>query len=124
MREFYSAVHGVVGELMNARNFYIALYDEERQLLNFPYWADEVDDDWPEATEWIEFSNQQARGVTGYLLRTGEPELLTYERHHELYEQGEIEIVGVLTEDSSWLGVPLKTEGRTVGIRGVQSDTQ
>jgi PAS domain S-box-containing protein len=124
MHEFYSAVHGVVGELMNARNFYIALYDEERRLLNFPYWADELDDDWPEASEWIEFGNQQARGVTGYLLRTGEPELLTYERHRELLEQGEIEIVGVLTEDSSWLGVPLKAEGRTIGILVVQSYTK
>src|SRR5438105_4856782 len=124
MQQFYSAVHGVVGELMNARNFYIALYDEERQLINFPYWTDELDDDWPAASEWIEFGHQQARGVTGYLLRTGEPELLTYERHQQLYEQGKIEIVGVLTEDSCWLGVPLKAEGRTVGILVVQSYTK
>ncbi len=124
MQEFYSAVHSVVGELMNARNFYIALYDEERQLMNFPYWADELDDDWPAATEWIEFGHEQARGVTGYLLRTGEPELLTFERHQELYQQGELETVGVLTEDSSWLGVPLKAEGRTIGILVVQSYTK
>ena len=65
MQEFYRAVHGVVGELMNANNFYIALYDEERQLINYPYWADELDDDWPEANEWVEFGSRQARGVTG-----------------------------------------------------------
>ena len=34
MQEFYRAIHEVVGELMDARNFYIALYDEERQLIN------------------------------------------------------------------------------------------
>ena len=32
MQEFYAAVHAIVGELMYADNFFIALYDEERQL--------------------------------------------------------------------------------------------
>jgi PAS domain S-box-containing protein len=121
MQEFYRAVQDVVGELMSASNFYIALYDDERQLINYPYWADELDDDWPEANAWVEFGSRQARGVTGYLLRTGEPQLLTYERHRELAEQGEIELLGALTEDSSWLGVPLKSQGRTVGVLAVQS---
>jgi PAS domain S-box-containing protein len=123
MQEFYRAVHGVVGELMDAKNFYIALYDGERQLINWPYWADELDDDWPEANEWVEFNDRQARGTTGYVLRTGEPQLLTSERHKELIEQGELELVGVLTEDTSWLGVPLKAERRTIGVLVVQSYT-
>src|SRR4029450_13703972 len=124
MQEFYGAVHGVVGELMDANNFYIALYDDERQLNNYPYWADELDDDWPEANEWVEFGSRQARGVTGYGLRTGEAQLIPYERYRELVEQGEIELVGALTEDSSWLGVPLKAEGRTAGLLVVQSYTK
>ena len=79
MQEFYRAIHEVVGELMPAKNFFIALYDEQRQLINWPYWADEVDDDWPDANEWVEFGSGQA-GVTGYALRTGEPELISYDR--------------------------------------------
>ena len=43
MAEFYPAMHAIVGELMNAENFYIALYDEDRQLLNFPYYVDSID---------------------------------------------------------------------------------
>jgi PAS domain S-box-containing protein len=124
MQEFYRAVHGVVGELMNANNFYIALYDDERQLINWPYWADEVDKDFPDANEWVEFGDHQARGATGYLLRTGEPQLLSYERQKELIERGDVELIGVLTEESSWLGVPLKAEGRTVGVLVVQSYTK
>jgi PAS domain S-box-containing protein len=123
MQEFYRAVHGVVGELMSANNFYIALYDDERQLINYPYWADEVDEDWPDANEWVEFSSRQARGLTGYVLRAGAPQLITYERLAELIEQSEIELVGVASEQSSWLGVPLKPEGRTVGVLAVQSYT-
>ncbi|HVR14069.1 MAG TPA: GAF domain-containing protein, partial [Gaiellaceae bacterium] len=124
MQEFYRAVHGVVGELMSATNFFIALYDEERQLINWPYWADELDDDWPDSNEWVEFSDRQGRGTTAYVLRTGEPQLLTAGDHRDLIEQGEIELVGVVTEDTSWLGVPLKAERRTVGVLVVQSYTK
>jgi PAS domain S-box-containing protein len=124
MQEFYRAIHEIVGELMDARNLYIALYDDERQLINYPYWADELDEDWPEPSEWVEFGERQARGVTGYVLRTGEPQLLSYERHSQLIGSGEIELVGALTEESSWLGVPLKAENRAVGVLAVQSYTK
>ena len=123
LQEFYRAVHDVVGELMNASNFYIALYDEDRRLISYPYWADEIDTDWPAANEWVDFGDLQARGTTGYVLRTGSPQLISYERHQRLIEQGEVESVGVVTKDTSWLGVPLKAEGRTVGALVVQSYT-
>src|ERR1044072_1325878 len=41
----------------------------------------------------------------------------------DIEAQGEMEIVGADTVDSSWLGVPLKSEGRTVGVLVVQSYT-
>ena len=119
MQDFYRAVHGVVGELMYAKNFFIALYDEERHLINWPYWVDEVDIDWPDANTWVEFGSRQARGTTAYVLRTGEPQWLPRERQEALIAQGEFELWGEMSED--WLGVPLKSEGRTVGALVVQS---
>ena len=121
MQEFYRAIHEIVGELMDARNFYIALYDEARGRINFPYFVDDVDTEVPDPNRWDDFGSRDARGTTGYVLRTGRPELLTSERFNELVAQGEVEPVGVTTEDSSWLGVPLKTEGRTIGVLAVQS---
>ena len=97
MQEFYRAIHEVVGELMDARNFYIALYDDERRRINFPYYVDEVDPEIPDPNRWDDFDN--AGGATGYVLRTGRPELLTYERVNELIAQGEVEQgVGVVKE--------------------------
>ena len=122
MQEFYGAVHAVVGELMYARNFFIALYDEERQLINWPYWDDEVDVDWPEANTWVDFGSRQSRGTTAYVLRTGEPQWLPRERQEELIAQGEFELWGEMSED--WLGVPLTSEERTVGALVVQSYTK
>jgi PAS domain S-box-containing protein len=124
LQEFYRAVHAVVGELMHAKSCYIALYDAERELINWPYYVDEFDPDIPDPNRWDAFGSGDARGATAYLLRTGEPQLITSGRHKELIEQGEIELVGAMTEDTSWLGVPLKAEGRTVGVLVVQSYTK
>jgi PAS domain S-box-containing protein len=124
MQEFYAAIHGIVGELMYAKNFFITLYDEERQMLNWPFYVDELDTDWQDPNVWEELGTGTAKGTTAYVLRTGEPQLLSYQRHVELVEQGEIEIIGALTEHSSWLGVPLRSEGKTLGVLVVQSYTE
>src|SRR5439155_15921164 len=121
LQEFYWAVHAVVGELMYAENFFIALYDDERQLISWPYYVDKIDLDIPDPNQWDAFGSGNARGSTAYVLRTGEPQLLTWQRQLELVEEGEIEIVGSYTEDSTWLGVPLNAESRTVGALVVQS---
>ena len=121
MQEFYREVHAVVGELMYAKNLFIALYDEERQRISWPYWEDEVDVDWPDTNVWVEFGSRQARGMTAYVLRTGEPQWLPRKQQEELIALGEIEPWGEMSED--WLGVPLVSEGRTVGALVVQSYT-
>jgi PAS domain S-box-containing protein len=122
MQDFYRAVHAVVGELMYAKNFFIALFDEQRQLINWPYWEDEVDVDWPAANTWVDFGSRESRGTTAYVLRTGEPQWLPRKRQEELIAKGEFELWGELSED--WLGVPLTSEGRTVGALVVQSYTK
>jgi PAS domain S-box-containing protein len=124
MREFYSAVHSVVGELMYAGNFFIALYDEERQLISWPYYVDEIDFDTPDPNQWDVIGTGEARGTTAYVLRSGEPQLLSSARMMELVEQGEVALLGGMTDEASFLGVPLKAEGRTVGVLVVQSYTQ
>jgi PAS domain S-box-containing protein len=120
MQEFYRAIHGVVGELMDAKNFYIALYDEDRRLISWPYYVDEVDTGVPDPNRWDQFGSGDARGSTAYLLRTAKPQHLSRERLERLSELGEIDLIGDLPED--WLGVPLKSEdGRTAGVLAVQS---
>jgi GAF domain-containing protein len=124
MQEFYREVHAVVGGLMYANNFFIALYDDERQLINFPYYADEGDVDIPDPNQWDAFGEGEAKGATAYVLRTGEPQLLTYDRALELIERGEIEFRGFVTEETTWLGVPLKADGQALGVVTVQSYTR
>jgi GAF domain-containing protein/DNA-binding response OmpR family regulator len=113
LQEFYRTVHATVGELIFAENFYIALYDETRQAINFPYYADSVETDIPDPHIWDPIGD--ARGTTAYVLRTGKPIAITPAKHLELVAAGEIETIGVLAK-GEWLGAPLTAEGRTIGV--------
>ena len=119
MHAFYATIHEIVAELMYARNLYIALYDDERDRINFPYYVDEVDEDLPDPRAWEPFGIGNARGLTGYVLRSRRPELFTRVRWQELVGRGEIESIGEEGED--WLGVPLLADDHVIGIVVVQT---
>jgi len=119
MPSFYATIHEIVGSLMYADNFYIALYDEERQAINFPLFLDEVDPEIPDPNVWSPFGIGDARGATAYLLRHGEPQFWNEERQRALHASGEVEDTGAVAVE--WLGVPLVADGRTVGVLAVQT---
>ncbi len=116
---FYAEVHRIVGGLLDARNFYIALWDAARGALNFPYFVDEIDLDAPDPSAWEAFGTGNAGGLTAYVIRTAEPQLVTRERWHELARVNEIAEVGRVGED--WLGVPLRVGDQIVGVLVVQT---
>ena len=111
LQQFFAAIHNIVGQLMNARNFYIALYDPQSQLLSFPYFVDEQDPT-PDP-------KPLGRGLTEYVLRSGEPLLATPAVFEELVRRGEVELIGA--ESLDWLGVPLKSGTTCIGALVVQS---
>jgi two-component system cell cycle sensor histidine kinase/response regulator CckA len=109
--EFYAAIHGIVGELMYAKNFYVALHDPMADIISFPYCVDEVDP----APEPM----RPGRSLTAYVLRTGEPLLAREEEFDELVRRGKVELVG--SSSVAWLGVPLTRGVRAFGVLVVQS---
>src|SRR5438309_754015 len=111
LQGFYASIHNIVGELMNARNFYIALYDPATELLTFPHFVDEHDP--------APAPKRLGRGLTEYVLRTGEPLLATPKVFEELVAKGEVELIGAPSLD--WMGVPLRAGGQTFGVLVVQS---
>jgi len=117
--EFYKGIHAILGELLYAENIYIALVDEARREINFAYYADTVDTDWPDPRAWEPYGQGHTKGVTGYIVRTGKPIHHTRAEFLAMVEAGELNPVGELSND--FLGVPLVTEGRTVGVLAVQS---
>ena len=111
LRELLEQLHEIVGELMPARNFYVALIDHAERRLTFPYFIDERDPD--------SSSQPLGKGLTEYVIRTGEPLLATPEVHDDLARKEAIELVGPPSID--WLGVPLRVHDETIGALVVQS---
>jgi PAS domain S-box-containing protein len=111
LEELYSALHTIIGELMPAQNFYIALYHAPTHLLHFVYHADEHESNWEPL--------RPERTLTGYVLQTGRSLLATPEVFEQLVQTGQVDQVGEASQD--WLGVPLMTQQAVIGVMVVQT---
>ncbi len=114
LQELYREIHNVLRKIFYIDNYYIALYDDKNDLIEFPYYVDQFDSQ-PEPAK-------PGRGLTEYVMRLGKPILVKPKLFSKLIENGEIELVGTLPVD--WLGVPLTVEGRLIGAMVTQSYTE
>ncbi len=108
--ELYGKIRESLGRVVDTTNCFLALYNEDSDTLTLPFMEDEKD-------SFTEFPARKT--LTSFVIRTGEAQLVDIEREKELTSQGEIEPVGAPCV--SWLGVPLKHEGKTIGVFAVQS---
>jgi diguanylate cyclase (GGDEF)-like protein len=116
MAELFRGLHGIVGELLFARNFYIALFDDATTEVTFPYYVDEFLDTPPKP-------RRGQRGVTEYVIRQRRPCLVNHQEVLRLEGLGEIAVQHDGDKSYSWLGIPL-FDGDTVrGVLAVQSYT-
>jgi len=114
IRDLFPQIHSIIASVMPAENFFITLYDEARNLLEFPYFHDALDEPFLEKIE-------PGMGLTAYVLRTGKSLLCTQAVHEELERLGEVKLLGVPSK--IWLGAPLLVEGRAIGVMVVQHYT-
>ena len=117
LQAFYKKVHKIVGGLMYAENFFIALYDETTKVVSWPYFVDMVDDTPPEPR--VIDDGPVSRSGTVFVIRNGSPIHASRQDAEELVKQGVLELEGPLDED--WIGIPLKSGKQTIGALVVQS---
>jgi len=113
--QLYPLIHKELGTIIDTSNFYIALADEKEDKVYFPYHVDEKDDNFP----ILHFKDTNS--LTTYLVKIGQPLLVSYKQIKQMIDKGELNPLGTLTNKSVWLGVPLKIEDRIVGAMVVQS---
>ena len=111
LERFYAEIHKVVGGLLYARNFYIAMLSDDGSMLEFPYSVDERDT--------ITRRRKVAKGLTEYVLHTGKALLADRPRIAQLEAADKVRSIGSLAY--CWLGVPLLNNERVVGVIAVQS---
>nr|WP_260858959.1 EAL domain-containing protein [Paraburkholderia sp. BCC1885] len=114
MVEFFRSLHHIVGELLDAHNFYIALFDTETQIVSFPYYVDERIHETP-------MPRLGKRGLTEYVIRQRRPCLIDSDEALRLIVDGEVDMVRQNVLLSSWLGVPLFDGDDVRGMLAVQS---
>lgn len=114
INDFYGKVHNIVGQLINATNFFIARYEPENDTLYFSYFVDE------KAENQCDYQPRKlSNHFSELVLRRQQTVLLTHQDMLTLYEQGVTK-----KPDSnmhSWLGVPLIYSGQLLGVMVIQS---
>jgi len=114
LSELFGAIREHLGEIVNTTNFYIALYDKEKDAFSLPYHTDEKD----------KFGSFPAgKTLSAYVIRTGQPFFGTEEIRERLIQAGEIERGKVGEHAKIWVGVPLRLEKEILGVIAVQSYT-
>ncbi len=116
MAELFQTLHGIVGDLLFAQNFYIALFDDTTHEVTFPYYVDE-------RLKACPAPRRGRRGLTEYVIRQRRPCLIDSTEAERLATQGEIDRAHESVRSDSWLGIPLFDGDVVRGVLAVQSYT-
>lgn len=110
--EFYGFIHREIRRVINTPNFYIAVYDQEADIVHFPYFSDAQEPKPP-------FSRRAGKGLTELTIRRRKPLLAFRQDILDLIEAGHVD-ESVLPIAEVWLGVPLMHESECVGLVTLQ----
>ncbi|HEY75715.1 MAG TPA: GAF domain-containing protein, partial [Thermoflexia bacterium] len=113
VEEIVEEAYQGVARLLDATNFYVALYDPETETVSFPLAVEDG-----QKVVWR--SRQRGKGLTEYILQTKEPLLIEEDVASRLQSLG-IDLIGRTA--LSWLGVPVMLGDRVLGVIAVQSYT-
>lgn len=109
--DLFTLIHLALKKVIFAENCFIALYNPQTSLFEFPFFVDQYDPAPP--------PQKAERTATDYVFHTGRPALFTKSGFQEMVERGEAEIVGMGSH--SWMGAPLRTPTGMIGVLTVQS---
>ncbi len=110
LKELIKVIRGELGKVIDTTNFYIALYDKERNTIKLPFFIDEKDD-------FTEFP--KGNTLTSIVLNQKKSLFVRAGSLKELEESGLISIVG--TPAKVWLGVPLMVKNEIIGALVIQN---
>jgi diguanylate cyclase (GGDEF)-like protein len=116
MDSFYRILHDIIARLISAPNCYIASLDSNKEYLEFPYYNDTSGEP--------ALKRKLGLGLTEYVIRSGQAELIDQSRVMELAASGDIDVSAVqsiLLNKTTWLGSPLIVEGEIAGVIVIQS---
>jgi PAS domain S-box-containing protein len=109
--EIFERISDLIGQVLDNRNLYIALYDEATDFVSFPIYR--VNGERKNPTE----GRLARNGLTEYVIRAHAPVLISDHMQEELVKRG-ITLNG--TPSQCYLGVPILIDERAIGMIAVQ----
>jgi diguanylate cyclase (GGDEF)-like protein/PAS domain S-box-containing protein len=111
--EVLELIYEQVSQLMKPDTFYIALYDKQKEEMNFEIYVEK-------GQYWDKFSTKLAGGgLTSWIIQSNQP-LLVKNTAKESWPTEPV-VTGEVTPEMSYLGVPLLARGKVIGVISVQS---
>jgi len=115
--ELYLSLHQALGEAIDIDYFYIALYDEQTDILSFPYNTDTLD-----GRGFGKIKNvSNSTSFTWEVVKTGQPLKLTKKEQFRLSKRLGGDMIG--TPSELWIGAPLVVRKKGMGAIVAQSYT-
>ncbi len=112
--DLYENIHKALNTILEADNFYIALYHPERDSISFPYYADEKD----ESPEEI-FNFSETASLTGKVIDSKQPKIFYEQDILDFARSQNQEVIGTVSK--IWLGAPLIIKDRVIGALAIQN---
>lgn len=115
LEELLEYIHQIMLKELRAENFFVALIDEEKDLLKFEYCIDKTLEECPTIYNINSASRKRIS-----LLPIHENRIIHLTKNEILKKisKNEIEVSGVIPE--VWLGVPLRARGSAIGVLVIQ----
>jgi signal transduction histidine kinase len=110
-----ASLHTIIGELMMAKNFLIALTHPDTGEVTIPYFADEKDSEAPH--QRFPFG----MGMVSYVLQTKQAQLHDAGSFARLHAAGKVKHPLGSTDIASWIGAPMLVHDKAYGVLVVQS---
>lgn len=110
--DLFVQIHKALSAIIDTTNFYVALYDKENKILNFPYFVDE-------SNGYKSIRIDDPGSLTAKIIRTGKPILVTVDQYKKWINKEKIKRWGNLPKIR--LGVPLRIMDDVIGVVAVQS---
>lgn len=107
--ELFSLVHDILGHLLPAKNFLVAIYNPVADLVTYPYHYD-MHDTWPSV-------HIPDNGLVTQVIHSGQPLLVT----REMTEGMELIHPNGQKAFVDWLGAPLKTTRGVLGMVAIKN---
>ena len=116
LNELFGVIHKSLGRILNVDNFFIAIHNSEKDAITYEYWVNERDETPGEITNF-----STTASLTGEVIMAKKPLIFYKDDILNFAKFKDQEPIGSVCE--IWLGAPLRSRERVIGVVAVQSFT-